>query len=153
MMCLDETARAKFKCVCADSPNIVLPTKSATPGSIQFTFGHASLGNMYIKEIVTDFKLSGPLKSPMVLSIDAECTFASADKNIRLLIMEILLRVAVSNLTRSNKMLHWAPLIAALLPLFLTDSVVLGGRTSEAGTLKNFSANISECGLEAVVDV
>ena len=38
-------ATKKYKRVCEDFPNLVIITKSATPGAIQLTFVHASVVN------------------------------------------------------------------------------------------------------------
>ena len=61
MMLSDEPSGAKFKRVCADFPNIVLLTKSATPGNIQVTFVHVFVGNKSFRETFTAFTLAGSL--------------------------------------------------------------------------------------------
>ena len=38
-----EPAAEKYKRVCEDFPNLAILTKSATPGKIQVTFGHATV--------------------------------------------------------------------------------------------------------------
>ena len=45
IMCKSETASEKFKCVCKDLPNLAILKKSTTPGEVQLTFVHASVGN------------------------------------------------------------------------------------------------------------
>ena len=62
MMLSDQLDGTKFKCVCADFPNIVLLTKSATPGNIQVTFGHVSAKNKYFRETTTTFALAVSLE-------------------------------------------------------------------------------------------
>ena len=104
----DEPDRTNFKCVCACFPNPVLLIKSATPGDIQDTFGHASIGNKSLGETVTAFALAGSLESPMVVSIDADITFSSTGEKIRLPVMKVLLRAAVDNLVPSKKLGDWA---------------------------------------------
>ena len=40
-----EPATEKYKNVCEEFPNLVILTKSSTPGEVQLTFGHATVGN------------------------------------------------------------------------------------------------------------
>ena len=48
---LDDPAGSNFKGVSAYTPNLTLLTKSATPGEIQVTFSHASVGKQVPWEI------------------------------------------------------------------------------------------------------
>ena len=65
-----EPAAEKYKRVCEDSPNIAILTKSATPGEIQLTFGHAAVGNKSLGEFVVAFSLAVDLSSPYVISLN-----------------------------------------------------------------------------------
>ena len=44
-MCMSEPAAEKYKRVCDNFPNLVILTKNATPGKVQLTFGHVTIGN------------------------------------------------------------------------------------------------------------
>ena len=83
-MRLDKPAGSKFKRVCTDFPNMEVLTKSTTPGYIQATYVHASVGNKSLGETVTAFSLAGYLEAPTVVSIDAKHAFAVNGNNIRL---------------------------------------------------------------------
>ena len=68
LMHLEKPSSAKFKRICAYSPNITILKKSATPGNIKLTFYHAAAGNRYLRETITNFDLSGSPKTPAVVS-------------------------------------------------------------------------------------
>ena len=73
----NEPSKDKYKNVCEDFPNLVIITKSSTPGEIQLTFGHATVGNNSFGESVQVFALAGDLGSPSVISFnirDCLCT-------------------------------------------------------------------------------
>ena len=88
----------KYKRVCEDFSNLAILTKSATPGEIQLKFSHAAVGNKSLGEYVVSIALSGDLSSPYVISLKTEITFAADGDKIRLLIAEVLLRAAASDL-------------------------------------------------------
>ena len=56
-----KTVTEKYKRVCEDLPNLAILTKSATPGEIQLTFGHAAVGNKSLGESVVAFAISDHL--------------------------------------------------------------------------------------------
>ena len=85
------------------------------------------VGNKYLEETVTDFVLTGPLKSPTVVNIDAERVFSGAGDNIRLPTTEVLLCAAIKNPSKSKKLRDWVALNAVLIPKFITDAVVFKG--------------------------
>ena len=116
-----EPAAEKFKRVCDDFPNLMILTKSSTPGKIQLTFGHADDGNKSLGESVVAFALSGDLSSPSMISFNTESAFAADGDKISLPIAEVLFRAAAGDLTRSKKQIDWTPRNAVLLPLFLTE--------------------------------
>ena len=73
-------ATEKFKDICTDFPNLALLTKSSTPGEIQITFGHSTVGNKSLGETLQAFALAGDLASPSVISFnlrDREANFLS----------------------------------------------------------------------------
>ena len=149
MMRSDKPAGTKFKRVCASFPNLALVPKSATPGNIQVTFDHASVGDHSLRETVTAFTLAGSLESLTAVYVDAECASASAINNICLSVKEVLLCAAVGNLARSKKLRGWVSLNAILLPPFLTEAVILYGKTSTTELLKTFAANTMKGRSEA----
>ena len=69
MVRVNERAVEKFKRVFEDFPNLAIITKSATPGEIQLTFVHASVGNKSPGESVVAFALAGDLSSPYMISL------------------------------------------------------------------------------------
>ena len=83
---VQETMRAneppteKYKNVCEDFPNLGILTKSSTPGEVQLTFGHATVGNKSLEESIQDFALAGDLGSPSVISFNLEIAFAPEEK-------------------------------------------------------------------------
>ena len=68
IMRASDPASKKYKKVCKDFPNLAILTKSATPGKVQLTFGHANVGEMSLGESVVAFALAGYLSSPSVVS-------------------------------------------------------------------------------------
>ena len=54
-MRLDKPYGSKFKRACTYFPNLVVLTKSATPGDIQVKYAYASIGNKSLAETVADF--------------------------------------------------------------------------------------------------
>ena len=71
----DEPDRYKFKRVCADLQNFEILTKSATPGKVQSTYTHTSIGSKSLGETVTTFALARFLEAPTVVLIDAGSDF------------------------------------------------------------------------------
>ena len=139
-----EPAAEKFKRVCEDFPNLVILTKSSTPGKIQSTFGHAAVGNKSLGESVVAFALAGDLRSPSLIHFTIEIAFATDGDKIRLPIAEFLLFVAAGNLARSKIQRDWTPCNDVLLPPFLTKAAILQGE-SDAGELLNiFVRSITE---------
>ena len=71
----------KFMDICTDFPNLALLTKSSTPGEIQITFGHSTVRNKALGEILQAFSLAGDLaltsRSPLLLK---ERKFASRSR-------------------------------------------------------------------------
>ena len=98
-----DPAAKKYKRVCEDFPNIAILTKSATPGEVQLTFGHTSVGNKSLGESVVAFSLTGYLRPPSIISLKIDIAFSGDGDNIRLPIAEVLLRAAANDLTRSKK--------------------------------------------------
>ena len=60
-MCKIKPDNKNFKLVCKYLPNLAIITKSATPGEVQLTCAHASMGNKYLGEYVTEFALARSL--------------------------------------------------------------------------------------------
>ena len=81
-----EPATEKYKNVCEDFPNLGILTKSSTPGEVQLTFGHSTIGNKSLGESLQDFALAGDLGSPSVISFNLEIAFAPEGEKIRLTI-------------------------------------------------------------------
>ena len=69
VMRTSDPAAKKYKRVCEDPLNLVIFTKSTTPGKIQLMFGHTVVGKKSLEESVLDFALAGDLSSPSVISI------------------------------------------------------------------------------------
>ena len=152
LMRSDEPNGTKFKHVHADSTNIALLTKRATPGNIQVTFDHAPVGNKYFGETVTAFDITLSLESPVVVSINTKRAFDSAGEHIRLPVTEVLLCAAVGNIARLKNLRDWALLNAVPLPPFLMEAAILDGKTSSAELIKIFTAKIVEHGSEAAAN-
>ena len=100
----------KYKNVCEDFPNLGILTKSSTPGKVQLTFGHATVGNKSLGESIQSFALAGDLGSPFVILFNLENAFAPEGEKIGLLITKVLLCATVGNLTRSKKQRDWQSL-------------------------------------------
>ena len=69
LICVSQPAVEKNKKVCKDFPNLVILTKSATPGEIQLKFDHSAVGNNSLGRSVVVFALTGDLSSPSVISL------------------------------------------------------------------------------------
>ena len=69
MRASEPATKKKYKRVCEYLPNLVILTKSATPGEIQLTFGHTAVGNKSLGESVVAFTLACDLSSPSVISL------------------------------------------------------------------------------------
>ena len=61
-------------------PNLTLITKSKKLGEFQVRYGHTYVRNKYLGETVTAFALTGSLKAPAVVTIDAETIFYGSGK-------------------------------------------------------------------------
>ena len=144
IMRASETAVEKYKKVCKDFPNIVILTKSATPGKVQLTFDHTTVGNKSLGKYVVAFALAGDLSSTYVVSIKMDIDFATDGNNIRLLIKEVLLRSATGDLARSKKQQDQTPHNAVLLPPLLTEVAIRHGMSDEGELLKTFARSITE---------
>ena len=127
VMRASEPAAEKFKRVCEVFPNLAILTKSYTPGKIQLTFGHAAIRNKSLGEFVVAFALAGNLSSPSLISFKTDIAFAADGDNIRLPILEVLLRAAAGDLTRSKKQRDWTPRNVVLLPPFLKEAAIFHG--------------------------
>ena len=103
VMRASKRAEEKYKRVCEDFPNLAILTKSAKPGKIQLTFGHAAVGNKSLGVSVVAFSLAGDIRSPSIISLKIEIAFAMDGDKIRLPISEVLLCAAAVNLARSKK--------------------------------------------------
>ena len=134
----------KYKRVCKDFPNLAILTKSATPGKIQLTFGHAAVGNNSLGESVVAFALAGDLSSPSVISLNIEIVFATDSDKICLPIVEVFLCTTSGDLVRSKKQRDWNPRNAVLLPPFLTEAAILHGESNMGKFLKNFARSTME---------
>ena len=66
----------KFKDICTDFLNLAIMTKSSTPGEIQLTFGHSTVGNKSLGETLQAFALTGDLASPSVISFNLKIAFS-----------------------------------------------------------------------------
>ena len=138
----------KYKRVCKDFPNISILTKSATPGEIQLTFGHAAVGNKSLGGYIVNFDLLGDISFSYIISLNIKTVFAADGNKICLLIAEVLLRSAPGDLARSKKQRHWTPRNAVLLLPFLAEAAILHGE-SYAGELPNvFSRSITKWAKE-----
>ena len=144
VMRVSEPAADKYKNFCEDFLNLVILTKSSTPGEIQLMFGHVAVGNESLGESVVAFALAGDLSPPSVISFNIEIAFATDGENIRLLIVEILLRAAAGDLARSKKQRKWTSYNAVLLPPFLTEAAILHGKLNAGEVLKIFARSIME---------
>ena len=61
-------------------PNVAILTKSATPGEVQLTFAHASVGKKSLGESVTALNLAESLEAPIVISIAPKLPLPTAEK-------------------------------------------------------------------------
>ena len=71
-----EPATEKYKNVCEDFPNLGILTKSSTPGEVQLTFGHSTVGNKSLGESIHTLALAGGLGSPSVILFNLDIAFA-----------------------------------------------------------------------------
>ena len=126
-MRLYKMAAHKFKQVCADFPNLALPTNSVKPGEVQVMYSHASVGNKSLGEIVTTFVLEVLLEAPTVVTINAEHNFSGAVYQIPLPITKLLLHAAIGDLSNSKNLRNCAALNAVFLPPLLTNGVIFKG--------------------------
>ena len=99
-MRLDDLAGSKFKRISTDFPNLEILSKSVTPGEIQATYLHTSVGNKSLGKTVTALALSGSLKMPTVVLIDIKRALAGDGEKIGLTATEVFLR---SRRRRSSK--------------------------------------------------
>ena len=120
-----------------------------TPGSFQVNYGHTLIGDKSLRETVTTFDLAGSLKAQTVVSINYECAFTGACKNICLLITEFLFRAAVGNFSRSKKLHNRAAMNNVLILTFITKAEILKREMQSVELLKKLSARILEWGSEA----
>ena len=144
-----KTATEKYKNVCEDFPNLGIVTKNSTPGKVQLTFGHATVGNKSLEESIQAFTLTGDLGSPSVVSFNLEIAFAPDGEKIRLPIAEVLLRAAAGNLARSKNRRDWQSLNAVLLPPFLTEAAILHDESDAGELLQIFARIITEWASDA----
>ena len=100
---VSKPATEKFKDICNNSPNLAILTKSSTPGEVQLTFSHSTVGNKSLGETFQAFTLAGDLGSPSVISFNLEIASAPEGEKIRLPITEALLRAAAGDLKGSKK--------------------------------------------------
>ena len=101
-MCTINPARIKFKHVCKYFPNIAILTKNSSPGDVQLTFTHASVGNNYHKEFVAAFSLVGFLEAARVFSIDVNIAFSVAGNKIWVPVTKVIPCASAGNLARSK---------------------------------------------------
>ena len=148
LMRTSNRVREKFKCVFKDFPNMAILTKSPTPGDIQLTFVHASIGNKSPGESVTAFSLAGFLEAQTVVSIDAGIAFAITSAKIRIPVTEVLLRAAVGDFERSKKQRDRVALNAVLLSLLLTEAAIWDNKRAVANLLKVFAKCITKKGAD-----
>ena len=114
-------------------------TKSATPGEVQLTFAHASVGKKSLGESVTALNLAESLEAPIVISIDAKIAFANGGDKIWIPVTKVLLRSAVGNLARLKKQMDWVALDYVLLLMFLMEDAILDNIMSAENILKVFT--------------
>ena len=143
-----EPAVKKYKKVCEDLRNLMILTKSATPGKVQSTFVHVTIGNNSLGESVVALSLAGYLSSPYFISIKMVITFAADSDNIHLPIAEVLLCTAAGDLARSKKQRDWTPHNAVILSPFLTEAAILHGELDAGELLKIFARSITEWAKE-----
>ena len=125
VMCASKPEVKMYKMVCEDFPNLVILTKSATPGKIQLTVGRADVENKSLGGSFLALTIVGDISSPSVIYLKIEIAFATGGNKIHLPIAEFLLRAATSNLTRSEKQRYWTPRNAVFLPPFLAEDAIL----------------------------
>ena len=146
-MRLYKMAAHKFKQVCADFPNLALPTNSVKPGEVQVMYSHASVGNKSFGETVTTFALAVLLEAMTVVTIDADHDFSGATDHIPLPTTKLLLHTAIGNLSNSKKLRNWVTLYAVFLLPLITKGVVFEGEAKTGQLLKTFPPKIMHHGL------
>ena len=139
-----DPAMEKSKRVCKDFPNLAVLTKSAMPGEIQLTFGHAAVGNKSIRESVVDSSLTGNISSCSVIYLKIEIAFTADGDKICLPIAEVLLCAAAGDLALSKKHREWTPRNAVLLPPSLTEATTVYGKSDTGDLLKIFVCSITK---------
>ena len=101
---------SKFKRVCADSPNLTLITKSATPGEVQVIYMHASIGTSPLKKPWPLYSWWDHLNASSVVMINDERAFVGAGNKICLPTTKVLLRAAIGDPSKSEKLHDWVAL-------------------------------------------
>ena len=144
IMRTSEPAFEKYKTFCENLPNLAILTKSATPGEVQLTFAHASVGNKSLREYVSALALTGSLNSLSVVSIKIIIVFSTDGEKICLPITEVLLCAAAGNIVWSKKQQDWMPRNAVLIPPFLTEATILDGGSDAGDLLKIFTQYVTE---------
>ena len=137
-------AAKNCKRVCEYLPNLAILTRSATPGEVQLTFGHAAVGKKSLGESSVAFALAGDISSPSVISLKIDIFFATDDDKIRVPIVEVLLCAATGDLARSKKQQDWTPRNAVLLLPFVMEDAILHGESDVGELLNNFARSITE---------
>ena len=95
------------------------------------------------------FALAENLSSLSVISLKIEIAFAADGKNIRLPIMEVLLRATAGDLTNSKNQRDWTPRNAVLIPPLLTEAAIFHSESDAGEILKIFARSITECASDA----
>ena len=137
-------AAEKYKKVCKDFPNFSILTNSVTPGELQLTFVHMTVGNKSVGGSIVAFGIEGYLSSPSVASVKIDIAFSADGDKIRLPIADFLLCTDAGNLARSKKQQYWTPRNAFLHPPFLTEIAILHEESNVGELLKIFSRSITE---------
>ena len=94
------------------------------------------------------FDLAEDISSPSVVSLKIDIAFAADGDKICLLITEVLLHAAASDLARSKNQRDWTLRNAVLLPPFLTEDAILHGELDTGELLKIFARSITEWAKE-----
>ena len=149
----DDPDISKSKRVRTDFYNLVLLTKSTTPGEVQATYAHVSIGNKPLGKKVTTFALAGSPKTPTMVSINIERAFAEDSKKICPARMEVLFCAATGELAKSKKLGDWTARKAILLPSFLTEIALTDRETTAEALLKIFAEKINKQEAENAADV
>ena len=121
----EQAGRRKSQNFHDDFPNLSIITKSTTPGEVQLTFIHATIGNNSLGVSAVAFSLAGNIDSTSVFSIKMDIYFDADSNKIRLPITEVLLCAASGDLVRSKKHQDWTPRNAVLLSPFFAEAAIL----------------------------